>query len=159
MAGLLKTARLLRLVRVSRKLDRYSEYGFAVVILLTLLLCLMSHWMACAWHAIGIRQLDNPNSWLFLLGKQFGQPFNASDPGSGPTPGMRYVTSLYFVLTSLTSIGFGNVAPNTYAEKVFSVVTMLFGGNYHVLHKVSATTTNKNISCLTNFCHCLSVQP
>ena len=28
--GLLKTARLLRLVRVARKLDRYSEYGAAV---------------------------------------------------------------------------------------------------------------------------------
>ncbi|OTF79728.1 hypothetical protein BLA29_012863, partial [Euroglyphus maynei] len=32
--GLLKTARLLRLVRVARKIDRYSEYGAAVLILL-----------------------------------------------------------------------------------------------------------------------------
>ncbi|XP_016424664.1 potassium voltage-gated channel subfamily H member 2-like [Sinocyclocheilus rhinocerous] len=32
--GLLKTARLLRLVRVARKLDRYSEYGAAVLFLL-----------------------------------------------------------------------------------------------------------------------------
>lgn len=32
--GLLKTARLLRLVRVARKIDRYSEYGAAVLVLL-----------------------------------------------------------------------------------------------------------------------------
>lgn len=38
---LLKTARLLRLVRVARKLDRYSEYGAAVslILIVTLFLC------------------------------------------------------------------------------------------------------------------------
>jgi hypothetical protein len=34
---------------------------------------------------------------------------------------------LYFTFTSLTSIGFGNVAPNTNAEKIFSIFAMLLG--------------------------------
>ena len=34
LVGLMKTARLLRLVRVARKIDRYSEYGAAVLFLL-----------------------------------------------------------------------------------------------------------------------------
>ena len=50
--GLLKTARLLRLVRVARKLDRYSEYGAAVLLLLMAGFCLIAHWLACIWYAI-----------------------------------------------------------------------------------------------------------
>ena len=39
-----------------------------------------------------------------------------------------YITALYFTCSSLTSVGFGNVSANTYAEKTFSIVTMLVGG-------------------------------
>lgn len=47
--GLLKTARLLRLVRVARKIDRYSEYGAAVLVLLMATFALIAHWLACIW--------------------------------------------------------------------------------------------------------------
>jgi potassium voltage-gated channel Eag-related subfamily H member 2 len=43
--GLLKTARLLRLVRVVRKSDRYSEYGAAILILLMSTFALIAHWL------------------------------------------------------------------------------------------------------------------
>ncbi|XP_025147581.3 potassium voltage-gated channel subfamily H member 2 isoform X5 [Bubalus bubalis] len=75
--GLLKTARLLRLVRVARKLDRYSEYGAAVLFLLMCTFALIAHWLAC--------------------------------------------------ICSLTSVGFGNVSPNTNSEKIFSICVMLIG--------------------------------
>ena len=39
-----------------------------------------------------------------------------------------YVTALYFTCSSLTSVGFGNVAANTSAEKIFCVAAMLVGG-------------------------------
>lgn len=39
----------------------------------------------------------------------------------------RYVTALYFTFSSLTSVGFGNVAPNTDAEKIFTICVMLVG--------------------------------
>lgn len=45
LVGLLKTARLLRLVRVARKLDRYSEYGAAVLFLLMCTFALIAHWL------------------------------------------------------------------------------------------------------------------
>lgn len=47
--SLLKTARLLRLVRVARKIDRYSEYGAAVLLLLVAAFALVAHWLACLW--------------------------------------------------------------------------------------------------------------
>ena len=129
--GLLKTARLLRLVRVTRKLDHYSEYGTAVLMLLMCSFALLAHWLACIWYFIGNIELKdetlNTIGWLDSLGKQINQPFNKSDVTSGPDLKSKYVTALYFTLSSLTSVGFGNVSPNTNTEKIFSICVMLIG--------------------------------
>lgn len=50
----------------------------------------------------------------------------------GPSVRSSYVTSLYFALSSLTSVGFGNVSANTDSEKIFSICTMLIGGKKSV---------------------------
>jgi hypothetical protein len=68
--GLLKTARLLRLVRVARKVDHYSEYGMAVLCLLMCSFALLAHWLACIWYAIGNLERSKKNStigWLDSL--------------------------------------------------------------------------------------------
>ncbi|XP_062336367.1 potassium voltage-gated channel subfamily H member 2 [Osmerus eperlanus] len=125
--GLLKTARLLRLVRVARKLDRYSEYGAAVLFLLMCTFALIAHWLACIWYAIGSVERNGSIGWLHSLGDQLGKHYNDSDPGSGPSIKDKYVTALYFTFSSLTSVGFGNVSPNTNSEKIFSICVMLIG--------------------------------
>lgn len=53
--------------------------------------------------------------------------------GGGPSMRSSYVTSLYFALSSLTSVGFGNVSANTDSEKIFSICTMLIGGEWMLL--------------------------
>ncbi|XP_058889722.1 potassium voltage-gated channel subfamily H member 7-like isoform X3 [Acipenser ruthenus] len=128
--GLLKTARLLRLVRVARKLDRYSEYGAAVLMLLMCIFALIAHWLACIWYAIGNVErpyLIHKIGWLDSLGQQIGKRYNYSDASSGPSIKDKYVTALYFTFSSLTSVGFGNVSPNTNSEKIFSICVMLIG--------------------------------
>uniref|UniRef100_A0A3Q1B5Q8 Cyclic nucleotide-binding domain-containing protein n=1 Tax=Amphiprion ocellaris TaxID=80972 RepID=A0A3Q1B5Q8_AMPOC len=128
--GLLKTARLLRLVRVARKLDRYSEYGAAVLMLLMCIFALIAHWLACIWYALGnveMRYLEHKIGWLDNLGVSIGKRYNSSDPSSGPSIKDKYVTALYFTFSSLTSVGFGNVSPNTNSEKIFSICVMLIG--------------------------------
>uniref|UniRef100_F7AYV2 Potassium voltage-gated channel subfamily H member 7 n=1 Tax=Ornithorhynchus anatinus TaxID=9258 RepID=F7AYV2_ORNAN len=128
--GLLKTARLLRLVRVARKLDRYSEYGAAVLMLLMCIFALIAHWLACIWYAIGNVErpyLTDKIGWLDSLGQQIGKRYNQSDASSGPSIKDKYVTALYFTFSSLTSVGFGNVSPNTNSEKIFSICVMLIG--------------------------------
>ncbi|XP_063284693.1 potassium voltage-gated channel subfamily H member 7 isoform X1 [Pelobates fuscus] len=128
--GLLKTARLLRLVRVARKLDRYSEYGAAVLMLLMCIFALIAHWLACIWYAIGNVErpyLIHKISWLDALGDQIKKPYNYTDASSGPSIKDKYVTALYFTFSSLTSVGFGNVSPNTNSEKIFSICVMLIG--------------------------------
>jgi len=127
--GLLKTARLLRLVRVVRTLDRYSEYGQAVIILLTCLFLLVAHWLACIWHAIGDHQTSS-DGWVARLTKQIADSEYNTTILTRPSVETRYITALYFTMTSLSSVGFGNVSPNTNAEKLFSICVMIVGGTY-----------------------------
>ncbi|CAK9834005.1 Potassium voltage-gated channel subfamily H member 7 [Anthophora retusa] len=127
--GLLKTARLLRLVRVARKIDRYSEYGAAVLLLLMGTFALSAHWMACIWYAIGNAErptLKSKVGWLDILANDTHQFYFHNNTG-GPSIKSRYITALYFTFSSLTSVGFGNVAPNTDAEKIFTIIVMLIG--------------------------------
>uniref|UniRef100_A0A3P8S4H5 Potassium voltage-gated channel, subfamily H (eag-related), member 3 n=1 Tax=Amphiprion percula TaxID=161767 RepID=A0A3P8S4H5_AMPPE len=129
---LLKTVRLLRLLRLLQKLDRYSQYSAVVLTLLMSTFALLAHWMACVWYFIGRSEIES--SWLHELAKRLGTPRARTPTGSGTTlsggPSVRssYVTSLYFALSSLTSVGFGNVSANTDSEKIFSICTMLIGG-------------------------------
>lgn len=63
------------------------------------------------------------------MAKQTNQRFNTTVEGGPhlPTLASLYVSSLYYCLTSLTTIGFGNISPNTTAEKIFGCITMIAG--------------------------------
>uniref|UniRef100_A0A667WV80 Voltage-gated delayed rectifier potassium channel KCNH4 n=1 Tax=Myripristis murdjan TaxID=586833 RepID=A0A667WV80_9TELE len=139
---LLKTVRLLRLLRLLQKLDRYSQYSAVVLTLLMSTFALLAHWMACVWYFIGRSEIESnsPSSWdigwLHELAKRLGTPhLNGSLTmlGGGPSVRSSYVTSLYFALSSLTSVGFGNVSANTDSEKIFSICTMLIGALMHAV--------------------------
>lgn len=78
------------------------------------------------------------DSWLYQLAISIGSPYryNASGSGQwegGPGKDSLYITSLYFTMTSLTTIGFGNIAPTTDGEKIFSVAMMMVGCKYEIL--------------------------
>ncbi|CAB3993529.1 potassium voltage-gated channel subfamily H member 6-like isoform X2 [Paramuricea clavata] len=89
---------------------------------------LVAHWLACVWYTIGYNENNKsiPNSWLSQLAINNEEPFYNQTIG-GPSLRARYLTSLYFTLTCLTSVGFGNVSANTDFEKLFTIVSMLIG--------------------------------
>ncbi|XP_061911571.1 potassium voltage-gated channel subfamily H member 4 isoform X2 [Entelurus aequoreus] len=133
---LLKTVRLLRLLRLLQKLDRYSQYSAMVLTLLMSVFALLAHWMACIWYMIGRKEIETSDSWdigwLHELGKRLEMPYVNNTVG-GPSVRSSYIAALYFTLSSLTSVGFGNVCANTDAEKIFSICTMLIGALMHAL--------------------------
>lgn len=67
----LKVVRLLRLGRVVRKLDRYLEYGAAMLILLLCFYMLVAHWLACIWYSIGRSDAENGVSFSMLTNRFF----------------------------------------------------------------------------------------
>ncbi|XP_060816597.1 potassium voltage-gated channel protein eag isoform X6 [Bombus pascuorum] len=136
----LKVVRLLRLGRVVRKLDRYLEYGAAMLILLLCFYMLVAHWLACVWYvtlrySIGRSDADNgvQYSWLWKLANVTQSPYSylwtntstAPELIAGPSRRTMYVTALYFTMTCMTSVGFGNVAAETDNEKIFTICMMI----------------------------------
>ncbi|XP_039380988.1 potassium voltage-gated channel subfamily H member 8 isoform X1 [Mauremys reevesii] len=136
---LLKTVRLLRLLRLLQKLDRYSQHSTIVLTLLMSMFALLAHWMACIWYVIGKKEMEENNpttwdvGWLHELGKRIESPYYGNNTLGGPSIRSAYIAALYFTLSSLTSVGFGNVSANTDAEKIFSICTMLIGALMHAL--------------------------
>ncbi|XP_011692651.1 PREDICTED: potassium voltage-gated channel protein eag isoform X2 [Wasmannia auropunctata] len=131
----LKVVRLLRLGRVVRKLDRYLEYGAAMLILLLCFYMLVAHWLACIWYSIGRSDADSglQYSWLWKLANVTQSPYSylwtnastAPELVAGPSRRTMYVTALYFTMTCMTSVGFGNVAAETDNEKIFTICMMI----------------------------------
>ncbi|XP_075926149.1 voltage-gated delayed rectifier potassium channel KCNH8-like isoform X3 [Petromyzon marinus] len=138
---LLKTVRLLRLLRLLQKLDRYSQYSAVVLTMLMSMFALLAHWMACIWFVIGCQEMKAPHpvnwdiGWLHQLRKRLEASGSANSSVSHCGPPLRsaYITSLYFTLSSITSVGFGNVSANTDSEKIFSICAMLIGALMHAV--------------------------
>ncbi|KAM9016280.1 voltage-gated delayed rectifier potassium channel KCNH1 isoform 2-T3 [Ara ararauna] len=161
----LKVVRLLRLGRVARKLDHYIEYGAAVLVLLVCVFGLAAHWLACIWYSIGDYEVIDEDtntirteSWLYQLGTSIGTPyrFNASGFGKwegGPSKDSVYISSLYFTMTSLTSVGFGNIAPTTDGEKIFAVAMMMIGSLLYATIFGNVTTIFQQMYANTNRYH------
>ena len=93
--------------------------------------------------------------WLSVLANKSGDQFqifsteNGSEVTGGPPTGYMYVTALYFTMTCMTSIGFGNVAADTYYEKVFALIMMtissllyaaIFGHVTTIIHNMTLAT-------------------
>ncbi|CAG5091532.1 Oidioi.mRNA.OKI2018_I69.PAR.g13107.t1.cds [Oikopleura dioica] len=70
-----------------------------------------------------------------------------------PSSSECYSASLYFVMTSLTSVGFGNVAANTAAEQIFCVCMLIFGALLYATIFGNVTTIIQQIYADTNRYH------
>nr|XP_020460976.1 potassium voltage-gated channel subfamily H member 4-like isoform X2 [Monopterus albus] len=153
---LLKTIRLLRLLRLLQKLDRYSQYTAVVLTLLMSVFALLAHWMACIWYMIGRSDMESDRTWnigwLHELGKRQDTPYINSTLG-GPSLHSSYIAALYFTLSSLTSVGFGNVCANTDAEKIFSICIMLIGALMHGLVFGNVTAIIQRMYSRRSFYH------
>ncbi|KAE9415870.1 hypothetical protein Angca_006949 [Angiostrongylus cantonensis] len=133
----LKVVRLLRLGRVARKLDNYLEYGAATLLLLLCAYVLVAHWLACIWFSVGeyeVRiKMDNPlfpDGWLFRLANDLKSPYNINLSNrtrlvGGPSRTILSISALYFTMSCMSTVGFGNIASTTDNEKVFGVCMMI----------------------------------
>ncbi|CAD5232713.1 unnamed protein product [Bursaphelenchus xylophilus] len=157
----LKVVRLLRLGRVARKLDNYLEYGAATLLLLLCAFILVAHWMACIWYGIGdweIRQKVQdpfrPDSWLMKLSNDLKMPFNFANSTSarlvgGPDRVNAYMSALYFTLSCMSTVGFGNIASTTFLEKSFGVFLMIISALLYAMIFGHMTTIIQQMTSAT----------
>ena len=122
--------RTLRLMRVTKIRQHFAVLEQKLsnklsILVTTLYLCLLmttiAHWAACGFYYIA--QLnDSPDNWLATFNLQ-----NTSEKE-------KYVTALYWAVTTLTTTGYGDIVPSTTSERIYgSLIMVLSAGVFSYL--------------------------
>lgn len=82
---------------------------------LVILMLLVNHWVGCTWYQLGRIEAGRSAGWLF-------------EDGLVDAPRRTgYIRSVYWSLTTITTVGYGDIAPRTDSERVFAMFMMLVG--------------------------------
>ena len=91
-----------------------------------------AHFMACGWCMVGERQDSDAVTWIdnlaqtkFCGGADDDVGFSCS--AAQLTSSEKYIGALYWAVVTITSIGYGDIAPNTTSEMVAGIFFVLLG--------------------------------
>ncbi|MCI5081987.1 MAG: cyclic nucleotide-binding domain-containing protein [Saprospiraceae bacterium] len=109
-----RVARLLKIGKISMIMDRWrlrrlnwaNELSLLYMVLGMLI---FTHWISCGWLVI-------------------------HQPSINSSSFEQYIDALYWSITTVTTVGYGDITPNNLTEKIYSIFTMIIGlGFYGVL--------------------------
>jgi hypothetical protein len=81
---------------------------------------ILVHWIACMWYYVGAHAAVNGKSWVNRMLVQEEGNFDAHTDAFA-----RYWFSVYFVLETMTTVGFGDITPTNLWEVLFTSVLLL----------------------------------
>lgn len=134
---LFKIVRMLKLRRLRKHIESLNiSPGFVKIMSLTFQVSFIAHLIACFWHYLttvdvtgvlppGIEFAETPwyelkdqatITWLTVNNLQHSTELD------------KYIASFYWVVTTMLSIGYGDIAATNDTERIYSIFTMLFGG-------------------------------
>ncbi|GIL58478.1 hypothetical protein Vafri_13605 [Volvox africanus] len=127
--AVLKTPRLLRLVKLMRLLDRVRNANLFKVLQLILLMMMIAHWLACVWYVIA-RYAPGGNEW----------GFDTLDDENRLT---WYLSAFYY--SFLLLIGDNIQATNNY-ERLFFILALVAGACFYsaVVGNMALLVANMN---------------
>lgn len=120
---LIKLVRFIRVVKLKKIVEKlhgsFDIHNQVIVGAINLLkLCLfitfLAHWCACGWY-------------MFVLGSD-GENYLAKLDLDESSLDTQYITTLYYTLTIMLTVGFGDITPQNKKEKIYSMFVMLLGG-------------------------------
>jgi hypothetical protein len=123
--SLFRVLKLPRMLRVLRLLQLLSvTWGPLVnevirMLKLLLLMALEVHCIACLWWYLAARESDAQNTWAQSNGLQLFDPTVSSVK--------RYVTCIYWAITTMATVGYGDIVAVNEGEMLFASAVMLLG--------------------------------
>ena len=126
--ALFELLRLLKLARIAQLMGRWQRQAVqnAQILRLVFFVCwlfITAHWLACGWLAIGGIDME-------------------ADEFS------KYLRALYWCITTLATVGYGDIVPKTNLQTVYTMVVMLLGvGVYgYVIGNVTTLVANMDLA-------------
>jgi len=126
--GILRSIRVLRLLRIFKlfRITKFNEtlqsmrFNQHIINLVVLLMGIffVAHLFACGWHYMALQkeQTSGGETWVSVLGYADKSIYDL------------YVASLYFIMVTMMTVGFGDIHPVTDNERIYAIATMLTGG-------------------------------
>ena len=119
---MVRLLRMLKLLKVQRIIDELEDAFVTSMQLLKIVqmvagLVYLMHILGCFWYFIASTG-EHDKTWL-----------TSYDGGSGLTKptSVKYLNSVYWALTTLTTVGFGDIVPTNNTERVYVLCSLLIG--------------------------------
>ena len=132
---IVRLAKLLRILRSSRIFARFENsmtinYGALKLVKFVVGTLFIAHWMACLWHLVKVVEQSRCN---WVTDYYFGECLynDADDNDEHVTARSLYFTALYLATMTISTVGYGDVTPQTEPERVFLTVGMLVGASVY----------------------------
>ena len=132
---IVRLAKLLRILRSSRIFARFENsmtinYGALKLVKFVVGTLFIAHWMACLWHLVKVVEQSRCN---WVTDYYFGECLynDADNNDEHVTARSLYFSALYLATMTISTVGYGDVTPQTEPERVFLTVGMLVGASVY----------------------------
>jgi len=117
----LRVLRLLRLAKLKRIFVGIEDYIASTTLAtmfqflrLLFIIFLLAHWTACLWYYVAsVEILSEQETWVSVV------------LVSSPSTFELYVTAFYFTISTMSTVGYGDIHPYSRLEMVFAILTMV----------------------------------
>ena len=148
---LVKLIRVVRLVRLLKlmKLIKFDEFlerhefldqnrGFITIFFMLFKVTFIAHLMGCLWYSISLGEdgKHKPTSWICARYDDSGDSCDTLELSVS----QKYTASIYWAITTMATVGYGDINTQNNAERGFAVFAMLVG----------ATTFGFIIGCISD---------
>ncbi len=132
---LFRLLRLLRLLKIGVYLDKLEEklqmnLEFLSIVKMVVKLLFLAHMLGCFWFYVASLSTSFDVTWVHSYDGGSGGMCDhpaAADDCVEPGVDVQYLYSVYWALTTLTTVGYGDITPTNDNERRYTIFTLIIG--------------------------------
>jgi hypothetical protein len=141
---ILRSLSLLRVIRLYVIFHRWEIHthikpGYIRIAKLFITVVILTHWIACIWFFLAFIDSFPPDCWVVFLGIE-NAPISR-----------KYIYSLYWAVTTTTTIGYGDITPKRDVEYIVTMIIMVVGASVYafIIGNIASLFSNLDSAKIT----------